>query len=199
MSEVINRPDAVRIGERAAELLAEIKRDIEFDRLVASSQLYADCWATFTGYPIIAEWNHDTDKAPLFQEGLKVLALKAAVWEATDGDEAAAELDVAAPVDEMVHAILAQTNLLHRLAERLGISVVHMTDQEEFVWESGDYTQDCYEAAGWGTPPERYWIGASETRRRHQILDAAYARIGIGPQGRSHGFTFEARDELASA
>jgi hypothetical protein len=74
-----------------------------------------------------------------------------------------------------------------------------MTDQEEFVWESGDYTQDCYEAAGWGTPPERYWIGASETRRRHQILDAAYARIGIGPQGRSHGFTFEARDELASA
>jgi hypothetical protein len=102
MSEVINRPDAVRIGERAAQLLAEIKRDIEFDRLVASSQLYADCWATFTGYPIIAEWNHDTDKAPLFEEGLKVLALKAAVWEATDGDEAAAELDVAAPVDEMV-------------------------------------------------------------------------------------------------
>lgn len=194
-----SRPEPAVIGERAAELYDQIQSDLAFGRLVASSQLYAECWATYSGYSIIAEWDQDTDKAPLFDEGLKVLAMKAAVWEATDGDETAAELDVAAPVDEMVHAILAQTNLLRELAERIGFTAVHMTDREDFVWEPGDYTSAVYAAAGWGTMPERYWIGATEARRRQQELNVRLAEIGIGPQGRNHGLTFEGRSEFASA
>ncbi len=47
--------------------------------------------------------------------------------------------------------------------------------------------------------PERYWIGAAEARRRQDILNAGLASIGIGPQGRNHGLTFEAEGECAAA
>ncbi|MGH8879272.1 MAG: hypothetical protein ACRD0P_18335 [Stackebrandtia sp.] len=184
------RPNAVAIGKRAAEIHTAIETDGEFDRLTSSSLKYADCWASFTGYPLIPEWDEDTDKEPLYREGLKVLALKAAVWEATNGDEHAAELLVSSPVDEMVHAILAQTNLAVRISERTGIPFVHMTDCEEFGWEPGDYTESSYRAAGWGTPPERYWIGATEAKRRLGILNDALGNAGFGAFGKSHSFTF---------
>ena len=44
------------------------------------------------------------------------------MFEPTGGDEQASELVVSAPVDEMVHAILAHTTLSARMAERLGIT-----------------------------------------------------------------------------
>ncbi|MGH8793977.1 MAG: hypothetical protein ACRDXX_15195 [Stackebrandtia sp.] len=189
------RPDATSVGKRAAAILADIENDIEFDRLVSSTERYIDCWATFTGYPLIAQWSESTDKAPLFQEGLRVLALKAAVWEATNGDEEAAELLVSPPVDEMVHAILAQTNLLTRLTTRLNFPAVHMTDMEEFGWEPGDYTEQCYRAAGWGEPPSRYWIGTTEAKRRLDYLNDQLAKAGFAPFGKSHRHDFA---ELAS-
>lgn len=194
-----SRPSPAVIGPQAADIYRTIKQDIEFGRLVQSSQLYAECWATFSGYSIIAKWDQDVDKAPLFEEALKVLAVKAAIWEATGGDEDAAEILVSPPVDEMVHAVLAQTNLVREVFARLGIFAVHMTDREEFGWEAGDYTSEVYAAAGWGAMPERYWIGAAEARRRQAIINEGLRSIGIGPQGKNHDLTFEGRSEFAAA
>ena len=56
-----------------------------------------------------------SDAGPLLIEALRVLALKAAVFELTDGDEQAAELLVPGPVDEMVHAVLAQFTVMTRI------------------------------------------------------------------------------------
>jgi hypothetical protein len=87
-----------------------------------------------------------------------VLCLKTAVYELTGGDEHAAELIVAAPVDEMVHAVLAQHTLCVRMTTRLGIRFVHMTDRERFGYRKGEYTYRAYVAAGWGEPNERLQV-----------------------------------------
>lgn len=109
------KTDPAVVGLRAAQILDLVRASEEYDRLVGSTMMYPDCWATFTGYPIIAQWDLAIDAEPLFQEALRVLCLKAAVYELTVGDEIAAELIVAAPVDEMVHAVLAQYTLCVRM------------------------------------------------------------------------------------
>jgi hypothetical protein len=185
-------PGATDVGARADEILHLIQASDEYVRLADSAQRYADCWATFTGYPIIARWDLERDTAPLFEEALRVLALKSAVFELSGGDEETAELVVSAPVDEMVHAILAQYTLCQAMTERLGIRFVHMTDQERFGWQREDYTHACYRAAGWGEPNPRYWIDAAETGRRLLVLNSRYAQAGIGRDGRRHDIDFEA-------
>ena len=107
------------------------------------------------------------------------------------GDEETAELVVSAPVDEMVHAVLAQYTLCQHMTQRLGIRFVHMTDRERFGWQPGDYTSRCYAAAGWGEPPARYWIAAGETRRRLRVLNDKYTSIGIFDDGRRHTIDFD--------
>lgn len=87
-----------------------------------------------------------------------MLALKTAVFELTCGDEEAAELEISAPVDEMVHATLAQYTLCQTMTAKLGIQFVHMTDQERFGYRVGGYADQCYTAAGWGEPNRRYWL-----------------------------------------
>lgn len=185
------QPAPATVGARASEILALIKGTEEFNRLKRSSQAYTDCWATFTGYPLIAEWNLQTDTPPLFEEALRVLALKSAVFELTGGDEHAAELEVSAPVDEMVHAVLAQYTLCQTMTAKLGIQFVHMTDQERFSYEAGGYTDQCYIAAGWGEPHRRYWLDRAEMGRRLDILGSLYEAVGIQAEGRSHAITFE--------
>ncbi len=185
-------PAPATVGKRAAEILGLIEASDEYGRLAHSAQKYADCWATFTGYPIIAHWDLDSDTAPLFGEALRVLALKSAVFELSGGDEEAAELIVSAPVDEMVHAVLAQYTLCQTMTAKLGIRFVHMTDQERFGWRRGDFTYECYVAAGWGEPNPRYWIDADETGRRLKVLNSKYAAVGIGRDGRTHDIDFDA-------
>jgi hypothetical protein len=188
---ITTMPDPTPVGTRAATILAAIEADEAYARLVTSSKFYSDCWATFTGYPIVAKFNIDSDKGGLFVEALRALALKAAVYELTLGDEIAAELLIALPVDEMVHAVLAQHNLITGIQTRIGILLPHMTDLEEFGWEPGDYTAQCYAAAGWGPMNERYWIGTTEAKRRLAILDGEYQKAGVRDNGRSHDHTFE--------
>ncbi len=185
-------PDPAAVGHRAGQILAAVEECEEYDRLVASTRLYPDCWATFTGYPLVARFDLAVDAGPLFVEAMRVLALKSAVYELSGGDEAAAELVIAAPVDEMVHAVLAQYTLCVRLTERLGIRFVHMTDRERFGYVPGGYTHQCYLAGGWGEPNPRYWIDADETDRRLTILTRRYGQVGIRDGGRRHEFDFAA-------
>jgi hypothetical protein len=124
-----------------------------------------------------------------------VLALKTAVWEQSDGDEQMAELEISAPVDEMVHAVLAQYTLCQSMTATLGIQFVHMTDQERFTYTAGGYTDQCYTAAGWGEPNRRYWLDRDEMGRRLDILGAKYESVGIQAEGRSHQFGFEPKSD----
>lgn len=85
-------PEAAAVGRRAAEILDDVRKHPAFDRLHSSSVKYSDCWATFTDYPAISRWSLDRDAGPLPVEALRVLALKAAVFELSGGDEEASEL-----------------------------------------------------------------------------------------------------------
>lgn len=199
MTTTVTQPNPQKVGDRANAILEAVRADEDFERLARSTGLYASCWSTFTGYPIVANFDLDPDTEPLVAEALKVLALKAAVFELSEGDETAAELMVPAPVDEMIHAVLAQHTLVVQLQHRLGIAFVHMTDQERFGWQPDDYTEQCYRAAGWGDPPARYWIPAEEAARRSAILDGLYRSIGVTGGGRrvSVDFATEAQAVLA--
>lgn len=182
--------DATDVGRRAAEILDAIQAHPAHERLRSSSMKYSSCWATFTGYPTISRWSLDRDAGPLLAEALRVLALKAAVFELTGGDEQAAELLVPAAVDEMVHAVLAQFTVMTGLQRDLGVTFPHATELEDFGYTRGCVTDAFYAAAGWGEPPLRYWLDAAEVNRRLGILNARYGVAGLGRDGRSHDFDF---------
>src|SRR5437764_13303148 len=79
MTTTTARPAPDMVGARADEILHLIQDSDEYARLDESTRLYPDCWATFTGYPIIAQWDLSRDAGPLFQQALRLLALKSAV------------------------------------------------------------------------------------------------------------------------
>jgi hypothetical protein len=191
--------DAVRAGRRATQILAEIEAHPAYKRLTGSSMRYVDCWATFTGYPVVSKWDLATDAGPLLIEALRVLALKAAVFELTDGDEQAAELLVPGPVDEMVHAVLAQFTVMTRIQTDLRVTFPHATEHESFSYRRGCLTDALYQAAGWGERPLRYWLDAAEVDRRLAILDRHYTQAGIRGHGRSHDFDFDVMRDDAVA
>ena len=120
------------------------------------------------------------------------------MYELTGGDEHAAELEVSAPVDEMVHAVLAQYTLCQQMTRKLGIEFVHMTDMERFTYAAGGYTDQCYVAAGWGEPDRRYWLDRTEMGRRLDYLGGLYESIGFQAEGRSHRHTFRPVSEAVA-
>lgn len=184
--------DVQTVGARAAQILAAVKAHPLYGRLTGSSMAYTDCWATFTGYPVISKWDLATDAGPLLTEALRLLALKAAVFEVT-GDEQAAELLAPGTVDEMVHAVLAQFTVMTRLQTELGVLFPHATENERFTYERGGITDQLYAAAGWGEQPTRYWLGADEVNRRLAVLDGKYELGGIHGHGRRHDIDFDVR------
>lgn len=191
MSETVSPPAPGLVAARAREIMAAIEADAEFGAFCAAALAYDEAWTCFTGFPVISEWDLDTDKGPLLAEGLRALSLKAAVYELGGQDEKMTEIPVAVPVDEMMHAMIAQPQLLDRIATRVGISVIHQTDQEHHDYAPGDYTHTAYVAA-WGEPNERYWIGHVEAARRLVILDAKYASAGFHRSGKTHTINFAA-------
>jgi hypothetical protein len=179
------------VAERAREIMAALEADSEFGAFCAAALKYDDAWTCFTGFPVISEWDLDADKGPLLTEGLRALSLKAAVYELGGKDEDMTEIPIAVPVDEMMHAMIAQPQLLARIADRVGINVIHQTDKEHHDYSPGDYTYEAYVSA-WGAPPERYWVSAQEAARRLVILDAKYAAAGFHRSGKTHTIDFAA-------
>lgn len=183
-------PTPAQTADKAKQILAAIEADPEFGAFEAATLEYSSDWQCFTGFPVIERWSLDEDKAPLFAEGLRALALKAAVFDLT-ADERLAEIPVAVPVDEMTHAMIAQPQLFARITARVGVSVIHQTDQEHTDYTSGDFTHLAYRLA-WGEPPARYWLVKEEVDRRVKILTARYASIGMDRAGREHDIDFAA-------
>ncbi|MGC5018715.1 hypothetical protein [Micromonospora sp. DT47] len=194
-----NMPECTAVGQCAAEILDRMKDHPAYDRLHSSSMKYSSCWATFTGYPSISRWSLQRDAGPLLTEALRVLALKAAVFELSGGDEQAAELLVPAPVDEMIHAVLAQFTLMSRMQADLQVVFAHATELEEFTYTRGCITDAYYAAAGWGEQPLRYWLDSAEVSRRLAVLNAHYQQAGLGRDGSSHDLDFDAPTSPAAA
>lgn len=190
-------PAAERVAERAKEIHAAIQSDEEFRDFMAASLKYDADWQCFTGSVVVSEYDQEKDKLGLFAEGLKALCLKAAVYEMT-GDENAAEIPIAVPVDEMTHAMIAQPQLLARITARVGVAVIHQTDQEHTDWRAGDYTHEAYRTA-WGEPDRRLWLDADTVARRLKWLDEKYAAMGFRKQGQAHSFTFSEAELATSA
>lgn len=146
---------------------------------------YNSDWTDDYGRILIPEYSVERDAVPLIGDALRVMALKTAVYELTDGNELAAELPVTVPVDNAIHAPTAQFTALSRIQQRTGHPFVHSTVKEHeggVPWRLGDYTHQAYRAA-YGPVYERYWIDAPEAERRRRILDGKYASIGINDRG----------------
>ncbi|GAA4396140.1 hypothetical protein GCM10023088_78400 [Actinomadura verrucosospora] len=186
----VDWPPPALVGVRAAEILAALRADPDVAHLAEATYRHPDYWSTLGGVGIVVRWDFTDDGAPLFLEGLRVLALKSALYELTAGAEYGAEIAVSAPIDEMVHTLLAQYTVWLRIQTRTRITLAHATSRERYRWEPGDYTDHCYRAAGWGIPPTRYWIPAPEARRRLDLLAARFRSIGVHDGGRRHEFGF---------
>ena len=117
----------------------------------------------------LGQWDPDRDAEPLLTEALLVPA----------------------PVDEMVHAVLAQFTVMSRMQDDLELVFPHATELERFDYTRGCLTDTYYAAAGWGEQPLRYWLDTAEVERRLAILNAHYERAGIGQDGRSHNLDFD--------
>ncbi|MFI5938128.1 hypothetical protein [Actinoplanes sp. NPDC051494] len=183
--------DVQQVGDRARQIHEAITNHPQYGRLTTSSMKYSPCWATYTGFPTISKWDLDTDNEPLLHEALRVLAIKAAVFELTGGDEVTAELLVPDPVDEMIHAVLAQFTVMTTLQADLGVQFPHATELEKFTYTLGCPTDQYYAAAGWGVPPQRYWLDSTVVEQRLAVLNQLYESVGIGVDGRSHNIDFD--------
>ena len=182
--------DPQEVADLANEYHRRFVEHPDFEKFRRATTMYVDCWASYTGYPLIAEWDLEKDKEALFTEALRVLSLKAAVFTMTNRDSKAAELLVSLPVDEMTHAMIAQPTLWVKMSQDTGVPIVHQTDLEELGWNPGDFTTQCYRAAWNEEPPARYWIGAEETMRRLALLEQHHERAGMHRNGRSHEINF---------
>lgn len=183
-------PTLAEAAARAAEILYGIRADEDFEAFEAATLVYSSEWQCSTGFRVIEQCNLDEDQRPLLAEGLRALAIKAAVFEFT-GDESVAEVPVAVPVDEMTHAMIAQEQLLVRIARRVGSTIIHQTGQEHTDYTDGDFTHRAYRLA-WGESPARYWLVKEEVDRRIGILSQRYAGIGLDRAGREHDISFSA-------
>lgn len=191
MSVIMPQPHEV--GEAARRMQAAVEADEEFPAFRAAVLAYNSDWPCYSGFAVISEWDIARDGEPLFVEGLRALLLKSAVFALT-GDERAAEIALPNPVDDVTHAMLAQPQMLTRMTKRLGITVIHQTDQEHLSYDTAGYTHACYIAAFGDEPPTRYWIDKAEVDRRLALLDAEHQKIGIRDNGLSHSFTFASED-----
>jgi hypothetical protein len=181
----LTRPAPETIAERAREIHAAWMADPEMPAVLDGCKKYSSDWTDDYGQVLIPEYNVERDAPPLIDDALRVMALKTAVYEMTDGDELAAELPVSVPVDTAVHALCAQFTALSRVQQRTGHLFVHSTVREHEAgraWRWGDYTHQAYKAA-FGDIVARYWIDEPEAERRRQILDERYASIGITERG----------------
>ena len=185
-------PEPAAVGERSAGILARVETHELWQRLSESSMRYIDCWASFTGMPVVAQFSLDTDAGPLFTEAMRALALKAAVFELSGGDEVAAELLLPVTVDDMTHAVLAQHTVVGRIERDLGVVFPHATDLENFTYPRGCITDAYYLAAGWGSQPLRYWLDKRQVDQRIAHLNKLYGSVGIAAGGRSHDIDFAA-------
>ncbi|MFE9936302.1 hypothetical protein [Streptomyces hirsutus] len=185
MAITLTRPAPETVAERARTIHDAWMADPEMPAVLDGCKKYSSDWTDDYGQVLIPNYSVGRDAPPLIDDALRVMALKSAVYEMTDGDELAAELPVPVPVDTAVHALCAQFTALSRVQQRTGHPFVHSTVREHEAgraWRLGDYTHQAYRAT-FGPVDERYWIDEPEAERRRQVLDEKYASIGITERG----------------
>ncbi len=190
----LTRPAPENVSKRAREIHTAWMADPEMPAVLDGCKKYSSDWTDDYGQVLIPEYSVERDAPPLIDDALRVMALKSAVYEMTNGDELAAELPVPVPVDTAVHALCAQFTALSRVQARTGHLFVHSTVREHEAgraWNWGDYTHQAYKAT-FGDVDSRYWIDEPEAERRRQVLDGLYAGIGITERGMASTIDFAA-------
>jgi Ni/Co efflux regulator RcnB len=188
----LTRPAPETVAARARAVHDAWMADPEMPAVLDGCTKYSSDWTDDYGQVLIPNYTVQQDAPPLITDALRVMALKTAVYELTDGDELAAELPVPVPVDTAVHALCAQFTALSRVQERTGHRFVHSTVKEHEAgraWRLGDYTHQAYRQT-FGPVDSRYWIDEPEAERRRQVLDGKYASIGITERGMASTIDF---------
>jgi len=187
----VTRPDPRAAGSRAADILHLIHDSPHYPHLIDATRMLPHRWATLTGSMLVATLDLANDAEPLLHEALRLLALRAAVYELTGSTTTAATLVAAAPVDDAVRAMLAEYLLCTQMAQSADIRLVHQTSEwTPLGWQTGNYTHQCYRSA-WEEPNPRYWLDAGEVTRRLQTVNRLCASIGVNRDGRQHNIRFE--------
>ncbi|MFD7835520.1 hypothetical protein [Streptomyces sp. NPDC059761] len=183
-------PTPEEVGARAKRIYEAFRADPEFRAFKAATLAHLTRWQCFGGPVLVSNWDLVLDRESLFREAVRALVLKSAVCELTGGDERAAEIAISDPVDEMVHASLAQQQVLERICTRQEFQVIHQTDQESNDYREGDYTSKCYYVAFGRQPVARFWLDAEVVASRKQELAALFKTIGIRDLGEKHDIVF---------
>ncbi|MGW7276517.1 hypothetical protein ACWGH5_39235 [Streptomyces sp. NPDC054864] len=124
----VTMPQPHEVGEAARRMHTAFEADEEFAAFRTAVLTYNKDWPCYSGFAVISQSDITRDGEPLFTAGLRALLLKSAVFALT-GDEQAAEIALPNPVDDVTHAMIAQPQMLTRMTERLGMTVIHQTDQ----------------------------------------------------------------------
>ncbi|MCK9897717.1 hypothetical protein [Frankia sp. AgB32] len=95
---------------------------------------------------------------------------------------------MAAPVDEMVHALTAQFTVLSRVQADLSVTFVHSTDNERFGYDRGLHRPGAPGSRlGRAAPPV---LATEDGDGAPSVLFEHYESIGVQAGGRLHFFTF---------
>lgn len=180
------QPMADRLADDARRCLTEWRADRCWEPLQAAALAHLRRWPSMTGLPVIDRLDLDSDTEPLLEEAGRALAIKAAAY-INAGDALPAMLPVAAPVEEALHALIAQVAMLRAITDRAGVRIVQHTPAAPLAYHSGCLTHDSYTAA-WGEPPARYWLDHDTVTTRQYYLARLYTRVGLAADGHALDF-----------
>jgi hypothetical protein len=170
---------AERLAGDAHQCLTEWKSDGSWAVLTMHAQAHLMRWPSLLGASLVEGLHLSRDSRPLLEEAARALAIKAAAY-IHGSDDLPDLLPVAVPVEEAVHALTAQVDLLRAITDRAGVRIIHRTPAAPLPYQPGCLTHDAYTTA-WGTPPARYWLDHDTALTRTQRLNRLYAHIGITP------------------
>ena len=184
-------PTVEHVAANAHQILSRWEGDPDFAELCSAALQFSADRTRVAGFTLISQWSRERDAGPLVTEALRALAIKSAGYLAT-ADLAAAEVPIPAPVEEMVHALLAQVQLLGGITDRTGAPAIQQTDLARSDYHHGCTTHSYYTAAWGEEPPPRYWIDHHEVDARRAHLRELFERIGVHGLGRHHAINFAA-------
>ncbi|MEE4543959.1 hypothetical protein V2S66_18520 [Streptomyces sp. V4-01] len=168
---------AERLADDTHQTLTEWKNDGSWAAWLEHGGIHLARWPALLGANLVEGLHQSRDGAGLLEEAARALAIKAAAYIHGSNDRPDL-LPVAVPVDEAVHALTVQSDLLRAICDRAGVRILHRTPAQPLPYRPGCLAHDAYTAA-WGTPPARYWLDHTTALARSHRLTRLYAHIGI--------------------
>lgn len=182
----MSRTTVHHLADEAHQCLALWKADESWRALQKHALLHLSRWPGLLGAAAVEQLDLSHDGAPLLEEGARALAIKTAAY-VLAADDLPGMLPVAVPVEEAVHALTCQVDLLRGITDRAGVRVVQRTHTAPLAYHRGCLTYDTY-CQAWGQPPTRYWLDHDTATARQEHLLRLYTATDLNPS--SHNITF---------